>query len=154
MPGNAASAGQSIIVSGFVSLTLTPMLCSLFLKKPHHHGGASKFGQITEQGFDRMLKGYDRTLQIVLKHRPATMLFSGVVLALTALPAGYRMLIGPTRADRVSAADAILFILVGLIALIGWKKGSHFTFDIVLVATVVGFLSAVSLARALMRGER
>jgi HAE1 family hydrophobic/amphiphilic exporter-1 len=75
----------AILISGVVSVTLTPMLCSLFLKKPHHHGKPSKFGQITERGFDRMLKGYDRTLQIVLKHRPATMLFSGVVLALTAL---------------------------------------------------------------------
>lgn len=77
-----------------------------------------------------------------------------VCTALTAIPAAYRMLVGPTRADRVSAADAFLFILVALIAMIGMHKGSAFTFDIVLVATVVGFLSAVSLARALMRGAR
>ncbi|MDY3128116.1 MAG: monovalent cation/H+ antiporter complex subunit F [Corynebacterium sp.] len=77
-----------------------------------------------------------------------------VVVALSTIPAAYRMLIGPTRADRVSAADALLFILVALIALVGMKKGSEFTFDLALVATVVGFLSAVSLSRALMRGER
>ena len=77
-----------------------------------------------------------------------------VVVALTVIPSDYGMLIGPTRADRVSAADALLFVLVALIALIGMKKGSGFTFEIVLVATVMGFLGAVSLSRALMRGER
>jgi len=66
-----------------VSVTLTPMLCSLFLKKPHTHGEASRFGQVTERGFDNMLKFYDRTLQIVLRHRPATMLAFVLVLALT-----------------------------------------------------------------------
>src|SRR4029077_9201946 len=75
----------AILISGVVSVTLTPMLCSLFLKKPHAHGGASKFGQVTERGFDAMLRGYDRTLQMVLRHRPVTMAAFVVVLALTAL---------------------------------------------------------------------
>jgi HAE1 family hydrophobic/amphiphilic exporter-1 len=75
----------AILISGVVSVTLTPMLCSLFLKKPHKHGEASKFGQITERGFDRLLHGYDRTLQIVLRHRPVTMVAFLVVLLLTAL---------------------------------------------------------------------
>lgn len=77
-----------------------------------------------------------------------------VIVGLTALPAAFRMLMGPTRADRVSAADALLFILIAQIALIGIGKGSGFTFDLVLVAALVGFLSAVSLSRALMRGDR
>src|SRR5215471_10837466 len=75
----------AILISGVVSVTLTPMLCSRFLKKPHHHGKSSKFGEITERGFENMLRFYDRTLQIVLKHRPATMAASGVVLVLTGL---------------------------------------------------------------------
>ncbi|MFH0410837.1 monovalent cation/H+ antiporter complex subunit F [Corynebacterium sp. L4756] len=77
-----------------------------------------------------------------------------VVVVLSIIPAAYRMLIGPTRADRVSAADALLFVLVALVALVGMRKESGFTFDLVLVASVVGFLGAVSLSRALMRGER
>jgi len=60
------------------------MLCSLFLKKPHKNDESSKFGQITERGFDSLLHGYDHTLQIVLKHRPATMVAFAVVLVLTA----------------------------------------------------------------------
>jgi HAE1 family hydrophobic/amphiphilic exporter-1 len=86
----------AILISGVVSVTLTPMLCSRFLKRPKKHaghggageaGGAGKetgFGAITERAFDSLLRGYDRTLQIVLRHRPATMGLFVVVLALTA----------------------------------------------------------------------
>ncbi|MDR1990996.1 MAG: efflux RND transporter permease subunit [Acidobacteriaceae bacterium] len=80
----------AILISGVVSVTLTPMLCSRFLK-PHGGGhgdkGApkkeSKFGQVTEAAFDGLLRGYDHTLQIVLRHRPATMAVFVVVLVLT-----------------------------------------------------------------------
>jgi HAE1 family hydrophobic/amphiphilic exporter-1 len=75
----------AILISGVVSVTLTPMLCSLFLKKPHAHGEASRFGRVTERAFDRLLHGYDRTLQGVLRHRPLTMAASVVVLLLTAV---------------------------------------------------------------------
>jgi len=75
----------AILISGVVSVTLTPMLCSLFLKKPHGHGHRSRFDRVTEQGFDRMLTFYDRTLQVVLKHRPETMVAFLVVLVLTAV---------------------------------------------------------------------
>src|SRR5262245_35890951 len=75
----------AILISGVVSVTLTPMLCSLFLKKPHQHGQQSAFGRVTEAGFDRMLGAYDRTLQVVLRHRPATMAMFVAVLVATAL---------------------------------------------------------------------
>jgi HAE1 family hydrophobic/amphiphilic exporter-1 len=73
----------AILISGVVSVTLTPMLCSLFLKKPHKHGEESTFGKVTEQGFDGMLRGYDKALQVVLRHRPATMAAFVAVLILT-----------------------------------------------------------------------
>ena len=73
----------AILISGVVSVTLTPMLCSLFLKKPHTHGEASAFGRVTERAFDSMLRGYDKALQIVLRHRPATMAAFVAVLILT-----------------------------------------------------------------------
>jgi HAE1 family hydrophobic/amphiphilic exporter-1 len=89
----------AILISGVVSVTLTPMLCSRFLKKPHHrtppHGtggaeaagaaGISRFERWTEAGFQAMLRGYDRTLQIVLGARRATMVAFVVVLLLTAV---------------------------------------------------------------------
>jgi HAE1 family hydrophobic/amphiphilic exporter-1 len=81
----------AILISGVVSVTLTPMLCSRFLKKPKHvstEGGhahdTSKFGAVTERYFQAMLGAYDRTLQVVLAHRGTTMAAFGVVLLLTA----------------------------------------------------------------------
>jgi HAE1 family hydrophobic/amphiphilic exporter-1 len=74
----------AILISGVVSVTLTPMLCSRFLKKPSGHGDGGRFGRTTEAAFEWLLKGYDRTLQVVLRHRPATMAAAGVVLLLTA----------------------------------------------------------------------
>src|SRR5262249_8022915 len=63
------------LISGVVSVTLTPMLCSRFLKKPkpHGEGGGSRLYDVTEHAFQRLLGAYDRTLQIVMRNRPATM---------------------------------------------------------------------------------
>jgi len=89
----AVTIGAAILVSGVVSLTLTPMLCSRFLRPPkeEHHG---RLYRLSEQGFDAMLGLYVRTLKPVLRHRFATMM---VLLALvvgtgylfTAIPGGF-----------------------------------------------------------------
>src|SRR5580765_4758447 len=76
----------AILISGIVSVTLTPMLCSRFLKKPsgHHEpgGGGSRLFGLSERAFQRALGAYDRTLQVVMRHRPATMAaFVGVLAA-------------------------------------------------------------------------
>src|SRR5438270_1590377 len=52
----------AILISGVVSVTLTPMLSSRFLRPPHEQR-RSWFYRITEQFFDRMLRVYDRSLQ-------------------------------------------------------------------------------------------
>jgi HAE1 family hydrophobic/amphiphilic exporter-1 len=82
----------AILISGVVSVTLTPMLCSRFLKahKPkaggdgHAHGSGNKFYNVTEAAFTGLLNAYDRTLKVVMQHRPATMVAGAVVLAATA----------------------------------------------------------------------
>ncbi len=58
----------AIVVSGFVSVTLTPMLCSRFIKpaKEAHHG---KFYEWSENTFKRVESGYERSLQWSLHHR-------------------------------------------------------------------------------------
>jgi HAE1 family hydrophobic/amphiphilic exporter-1 len=70
----------AILISGVVSVTLTPMLCSRFLRVKH---GAkhSWFYRITEAFFDAMLRAYDRSLQVVLRFRLATMFVGLLVLA-------------------------------------------------------------------------
>ena len=78
----AVVIGVSILVSGFVSLTLTPMLCSRFLKhsSKEAHG---RFYNASEKVFDSWLKGYDWSLTRVLRHRFVTLLISFAVIGLT-----------------------------------------------------------------------
>ena len=77
-----------------------------------------------------------------------------VIIGLACVASTYRMLAGPTEADRAVAGDLLLFGVIGLLALFGVRTANAFTFDIVLVAALVGFLSALALARALTRGKR
>jgi HAE1 family hydrophobic/amphiphilic exporter-1 len=72
----------AVLVSGFVSLTLTPMLCSRFVKPPKHanHGRAYAASQ---RFFDAFLGIYDRTLTFVLAHRGSTLIVSLIVLVAT-----------------------------------------------------------------------
>jgi len=79
----AVTIGAAILVSGFVSLTLTPMLCSRFLRPPssERHG---RFYAITERWFDGLLGGYERSLGWVMQHRRATMVVLGLLIAGTA----------------------------------------------------------------------
>jgi HAE1 family hydrophobic/amphiphilic exporter-1 len=74
----------AILISGVVSVTLTPMLCSRFLRSPEQQKH-SRFYQITERFFDRVLGLYDRTLKVVLQHRLATMGTFVIVLILTVI---------------------------------------------------------------------
>ncbi len=78
----AVVIGVSILVSGFVSLTLTPMLCSRFLKhsEKEKHG---RFYNASEKVFDSWLRGYDWSLKRVLRHRFVTLLISFAVIGLT-----------------------------------------------------------------------
>ena len=58
----------AIVVSGIVSVTLTPLLCSRFIKpgKGAHHG---RFYEISEKAFDRVQGWYERSLQVSIAHR-------------------------------------------------------------------------------------
>lgn len=65
----AVTISIAILASGFISLTLTPMLCSRWLKPVNHNEKHSPLAQKLENIFDRMLALYERTLRIVLHHR-------------------------------------------------------------------------------------
>jgi HAE1 family hydrophobic/amphiphilic exporter-1 len=86
----AVTIVAAILVSGFVSLTLTPMMCSRFVK-PH---GAERHGRLfrlTERGFDLLLAGYDRSLRWCLHNRLAVV----VVFFLTIAGTGYLYTVVP-----------------------------------------------------------
>jgi len=65
----AVTISIAILASGFISLTLTPMLCSRWLKPVNHNEKHSPLARKLENIFDRMLALYERTLRIVLHHR-------------------------------------------------------------------------------------
>ena len=78
----AVTIGVAILVSGFVSLSLTPMLCSRFLRPPKEekHG---RLYMALEAVFDGMLHAYDGSLRFVLRHRFSTLVVSVIILVAT-----------------------------------------------------------------------
>jgi hydrophobic/amphiphilic exporter-1 (mainly G- bacteria), HAE1 family len=94
----SVTIGAAVIVSGVISLTLTPMLASRFLRDQHkvHHG---RVYRASEAVFQAMLRLYAVTLRFVLRHRRATMLFSAAILAGTV----YLFCIVPT--DFITSED-------------------------------------------------
>jgi len=79
----AVTIGVAILVSGFVSLTLTPMLSSRFLRSQHGQSHGRMYAA-TERFYDRMLGVYERSLAWVMERRPATLVFSLIILVATA----------------------------------------------------------------------
>src|SRR5664280_563557 len=78
----AVTITVAILISGVVSVTLTPMLCSRFLRSAHEEK-RSWFYQITERFFEGMLHVYDVSLTWVLRYRLAMMASFVAVLAAT-----------------------------------------------------------------------
>src|SRR4051812_9207224 len=100
----AITISVAILVSGFVSLSLTPMLCSRILKSfgQRKHGEDESTGRdagepqagmpalqhgnfwrATERGYEWLVGGYRWTLQIALEHRALTLLICGVLFLIT-----------------------------------------------------------------------
>jgi len=78
----AITLSVTILISAFVSLTLTPMMSARLLKKtdPAHE---SWFARTSARWFQRLVDEYARTLQFVLRHQPTTLLVTFGTLALT-----------------------------------------------------------------------
>ena len=81
----AVTIGVAIIVSGFLSISLTPMLCSRFLKPPHTQRHGALYN-MTERMFQAWLNAYDWSLRLSLRHRFLTMASSLLLVAGSALP--------------------------------------------------------------------
>jgi HAE1 family hydrophobic/amphiphilic exporter-1 len=81
----AVTISAAILVSGFISLTLTPMLCSRFLRPIDHNAKHGRFYRATEKVFQGALGLYERTLRLSLHHRVTTMLVAFGMVLLTGL---------------------------------------------------------------------
>ncbi len=97
----AVTISVAILLSGFISLTLTPMLCSRWLK-PHKkaagnsdgHDKESALAQRLEAGFDAIHRLYERSLDWVLRHQRLTLIsvlasLLATILAFNAMPKGF-----------------------------------------------------------------
>ncbi|HEX2218599.1 MAG TPA: efflux RND transporter permease subunit [Gemmatimonadales bacterium] len=115
----AVTIGVAILVSGFVSLTLTPMLCSRWLK-PHER--EERHGRVylaIERAWAASLRWYERSLGWVMRHRRAALAFSaailvGTVVLFQVVPKGFiptedqNQLYGTTETAEGTSYDAMV----------------------------------------------
>ncbi len=72
------------------------------------------------------------------------------ILAIAFLLAGWRVIAGPTLADRVLALDTLSGIAIGFIAVVAVKTGFTLYIDIAIALGLVGFLATVAFARFML----
>lgn len=75
-------------------------------------------------------------------------------LAVTLLPALWRVARGPSEVDRAIGVDHVFFVFVAVLALLAVRIDRFEVLDVVFVATLVGFVSAVTLAKYVSRSRR
>ena len=86
----AVTLAMTIVVSAVVSLTLTPMMASRFLRD-HAHDRHGRLYMLSERGFAAMANGYARGLDVVLRHRFITLM----VFLATVAATGYLFVVIP-----------------------------------------------------------
>src|SRR5438094_950208 len=90
----AVSLSMAVLVSGVLSLTLTPMLCSRFLRAESSYRPPGLFYRFCEGGFNRSLRAYEAILNWVLRHRVFMLVVFFATMATTiyvywAVPKGF-----------------------------------------------------------------
>lgn len=73
----AVTIGVAVLISGAISLSLTPMLCSRYLRPVHEHG---RVYNTLEKKFARVQNGYAASLRIAMAHRGWMLALSAVIL--------------------------------------------------------------------------
>ena len=89
----AVTLAVTILVSAFVSLTLTPMMCAKLLR-PRPEDQQTWFNRNSEKAFNQVIALYGRTLQVVLQYRTTTLLITlatlvGTILLYIYVPKGF-----------------------------------------------------------------
>ncbi len=114
----AVCIAAAILISGFISVTLTPMMCSRVLKG-FHEKKEGRFYALTEKGFQAMIGFYGRTLRWVLTHRRVALAVTVLVLVVSGflfmkIPKGFLptqdqnfMMAWVQAADKISYDDMV-----------------------------------------------
>lgn len=76
-----------------------------------------------------------------------------IVMIVLLFPCMYRVLRGPSPADRLQAVDTITTLLIGIIVLLALLQGSGFVVDIALALAAFSFIGTLALARYLSEGR-
>lgn len=117
----AVVVGLAILVSAFVSLTLVPMLASRFLTDESHKKPPGYVVRLFERGFNAMLRGYTRLLDLALAHRfwmvaLAFATFGATAWLATIIPKGFfpeediGQIIASTEANEDISFEAMLVL--------------------------------------------
>jgi hydrophobe/amphiphile efflux-1 (HAE1) family protein len=80
----AVVVSVAVVASAVISLTLTPVMCSLFLKGHSEHP-AGWLSRMAERGFEATLSGYDRGLKFVFRHQFSMLVATLILMAGTGL---------------------------------------------------------------------
>jgi len=148
----AVTISVAILVSGFVSLTLTPMLCARILKPVDHHRKPGLFSRSVDYVLDAVLAFYRVTLDWVLKAKFATLLVTLATFAISgwmymAIPKGFfpiedtGFIVGSTEAAPDISIDAMSELQLKMIKIVRADPAVAY------VTSAVGFGSIVNQGR-------
>ena len=138
----------SVIISGFVALTLTPMLCAKILRVPQRHG---RLYRVLENGFNSLASGYARSLAFALRHRL-------IVVGITALITASAVLVFRSlKREFVPAEDRgwfLTFIIAPEGSSLAYTDGYQRRAEAILSKTkeVNSFFSVVNIGDGVSRG--
>jgi hydrophobe/amphiphile efflux-1 (HAE1) family protein len=140
----AVTVSLAILVSGVISLTLTPMLCSRFLKAETAYAKPGAFNRACERAFNWLLSHYETSVRWVLRHPALMMLIALFTLAATLylyklVPKGFF----PQQDTGImmGASDAAQDISFSAMVLLQ-QKVARIVLDDPAVATVGSFVGA------------
>ena len=82
-----------------------------------------------------------------------SLLISFGAVALAQIMCMIRLVIGPSTGDRILALDTMVVNAIALVVLLGISQGTRIYFEVALIIAMLGFVSTVSYARFVLRGD-
>lgn len=82
-----------------------------------------------------------------------SLLIALILIMVGVLLSTYRLIKGPTQADRILALDTLSINAIALLIVFGMWLGSTINFEAALLIAVLGFITTVALSKYLMRGD-
>lgn len=81
------------------------------------------------------------------------LLFAFALISIAFFMAFWRLVVGPTKPDRILALDTLYIDAVALLVVLGIYFASDLYFEAALLIALIGFVSTAALSKYLMRGD-